>query len=473
MKVDKSAALVADFVSSVKSHLKACIQSGVIEGFVCTVMKRTLFAGTLYNGVPHSKGPTQENRPFQMEVSLSLREQTGVSFSIESLSFSLFIKQLEFSLSNAVVLRHGMCVRRQKEYPTLSLISSDLIQCFDSAVAVQEVRRILEETEKRAEIVSHPLLMNREVTVSLSRTQREYFDSAENSAIEDSADCTVMVSYSLEDSGESHFDVFGHLPSTAELQEIVIEASRNILRSQVKPLDTQVQFPVLLTSKAVADLFDQLVLPNVETRTLLDKTGAWDFTQLEECLLSGVTIEDNPHLDHSPFSAVFDYEGTPTKPVSVMSEGSLVNPLMTSALLAEVESGYPQWKGRFKLTGHADSPSSTTHTNLFIRIDRPEMPDLTTMSYIKIQNLTGMSVDPITGQFALDADGAKVFVNGVLSYSTSLTLRGNFFEAVSSKDTRVGTTLRHYNCWTPSLLTQSLSCVSKELAHDFEDNESI
>ena len=473
MNVDKKPSLVSLYTESVKAHLKSCVQSGVIEGFVCTIMTRTSFGGTFYNGLPHSKGPTQENRPFQLEVSLLLRGQMGVSFSVETLSYSLFIQQLEFSISNAVSLRHGMSFRKQKSYPHLSLISKDLIQCFDSGGTVQEVRRILVETELSASRVSHPLLMNREVSVSLSRTQREYFDSADNNAIEDSADCTVMVSYSLEDSGESHFDVFGHLPSADEIQGIVNEASRNIIPSKVRPLDTQVQLPVLLTSKAVADLFDQLVLPNLETRTLLDKTGAWDFLQMEKSLLSGVTIEDNPHLEHSPFSAVFDFEGTPTEPVLIMSDGCLLNPLMTSSLLAEVESEYPQWMGRFRLTGHADGPSSTTHTNLFIRINRPSMPELAKLSYIKIQNLTGMSVDPITGQFALDADGAKVYAGGVLSYSTSLTLRGNFFEAISSAETRVGDASRHYNCWTPSLLTTSLSCVSKELAQDFNDSELI
>ncbi|MEY2986481.1 MAG: hypothetical protein RJB13_2 [Pseudomonadota bacterium] len=471
MKLDKNPSLVSDFAEAVRAHLKECVQSGVIEGFVCTIMTRMSFGGTLYNGNPHSKGPTQENRPFQLEVSLLLCGQKGVSFSVETLSFNLFIKQLEFSISNAVVLRHGMRFRKQKAYPCLSLISEELVHCFDSGKAVQEVQKILAETEKSASCVSHRLLMNREVSVSLSRTRREYFDSADNNAIEDSADCTVMVSYSLEDSGESHFDVFGRLPSSEEVHGIVLEASRNIIPTKVRPLDTDVQLPVLLTSKAIADLFEQIVLPNLESRTLLDKTGAWDFSQLDKTLLSGVSVEDNPHLEHSPFSAVFDFEGTPTEPVSVMSEGCLVNPLMTSSLLAEVESEYPQLTGRFKLTGHADGPSSTTHTNLFIRINRPSMPELSNMSYIKIQNLTGMSVDPITGQFALDADGAKVFVDGVLSYSTSLTLRGNFFEAVSNTDTSVGELSRHYNYWTPSLLTTALSCVSKELAQDFKDIE--
>lgn len=470
MTVDKKFSSASEFIRQVKLHLDSCIGSGVVEGFVCTAMTRNSYSGTLYNGASHSKGPTQENHAFQLEVSVSLSGQKGVSLTIESMSYSLFILQLEFALSHAVLLRHGMSFRRQDSYPQLSLISESLLNCYKSGSAVKEVQRILCETEHHASMITHPLLMNREVSVSLSRTQREYFDSVGNSAVEDSADCTVIVSYSLEDSGESHFDLFGHIPTADEIRGVVSEASRNIIQSKVQPLDSQVQLPVYLTSKAVADLFEQLVLPNIETRTLLDKTGAWDFSKLDEELLTGVTIEDNPHVEHSPFSGVFDFEGTPTQPVVIMANGRLDHPLMTSALLAELESEFPQWKGRFRLTGHADGPGSTIYSNLYIRVNQKPLPDLSRMSYVQIQNLTGMSVDPITGQFALDADGAKVFVEGALSYSTSLTLRGNFFDAVTNSETCVGELSRHYNCWTPSLLTNALSCVSKELAQNFEEH---
>jgi predicted Zn-dependent protease len=214
-----------------------------------------------------------------------------------------------------------------------------------------------------------------------------------------------------------------------------------------------------------------LILPNLETRALLDKTGAWEFDNVDTSVLPGLTIEDNPHLEQSPFSAVFDFEGTPTKPIKIMKSGVLVHPLMTSSLLVEVESLYPQWKGRFQLTGHADSANSTSFTNLFFRVEKPPLPDLSKLSYIQIQNLTGMSVDPLTGQFALDADGAKVIENGKLMYPTSLTLRGNFFDALKHPSTRAGSLERHFNTWTPSLFTEALSCVSKELAQNFEDDE--
>ncbi|MBM3382378.1 MAG: hypothetical protein FJY29_08050 [Betaproteobacteria bacterium] len=457
------------FTKEVQGHLDACQRSGTIEGYVCTATHRRVYAATLFNGMRHTKAPLQENRPFHLDVSLVLPNRRGVGFSLEALSIQLFVRQLEFALAQAVELRHRIQFKKQDTYPQLSPASHELLQCFAEGNAGSMTTQLLEQTDGYAALVEHPRLMNREVSVSISLSHRRYCDSAGNVAKEHSAACSVMVAFSLEDSSESHSDLFGSLPSAKELKEIVDEASKNIVRTAVRPLDPGLQLPVLLTHKAAGDLFDQLVIPNLETRALLDKTGAWEFAHLDTNLIPGLTIEDNPHLEMSPFSTVFDYEGTPTKPVKIMKSGTLVNPLMTSALLAEVESEFPEWQGRFRLTGHADSATSTSYTNLFFRVEKPQLPELGQLSYIQIQNLTGMSVDPLTGQFALDADGAKVIVNGRVEYSTSLTLRGNFFEALKHASTKAGPLERHFNSWTPSLYTEVLSCVSKELAQNFEE----
>ena len=460
------------FVRRVREHLSSCLASGILDGYVCTATQRHVYAATLFNGLRHTKGPLQENRPFQLDVSLVLPNQRGVGFTLESLSMQLFVHQLEFALAQSVELRHGIQFCKQDSYPTLSLASKEFLQCFDRQDAGTLTTQILNQTDELAALVKHPRLMNREVSVSISMTTRNYADSVGNEASETSAACSVMVAFSLEDTSESHSDLFGALPSAKEIKAIVDEASKNIVKTSVKPLEAKSPLPVYLTHKAVGDLFDQLVIPNLETRSLLDKTGAWEFAHLDTVVIPGLTIEDNPHLEQSPFSAVFDFEGSPTKPVKIMKSGALVHPLMTSSLLAEVESEYPQWKGRFRLTGHADSANSTSFTNLFFRVEKPPLPDLGKLSYIQIQNLTGMSVDPLTGQFALDADGAKVMENGRVLYSTSLTLRGNFFDALKHSSTRVGALERHFNTWSPGIYTEALSCVSKELAQNFEEEKA-
>ncbi|NBW80505.1 hypothetical protein EBR21_02010, partial [bacterium] len=304
---------------------------------------------------------------------------------------------------------------------------------------------------------------------TFSRCDKIYFDSVNNCAQEISASCSASCSFSLEDTVESHHDVFGSIPHEVELASIVELAAKNITRSAVMPLGSDAGLPVYLTYKAVIDLLDQLVMPNLETRSLIDKTGAWDLEQVGEIVVGGLSIEDNPHVEGSPFSSYFDSEGTATRPVKILSEGRLVHPLMTSALLEEVLELHPDWRGRFELTGHAEGANSTSFTNVFFHLAAPPLEDLGGESYIQIQNLTGMSLDPLTGQFALDADGAKVFEKGVLKYSTSLTLRGNFFHALTDKSTRVGPMARQFNQWAPALYTRALSCVSKELAQTFEE----
>lgn len=459
-----------NFIHKVRQHLNSLLNTGVLEGFVCTALRRRVYSATLFNGIHHTKGPLQENRPFQLDVSLLMPEQKGVGFSLEAMSMQLFIYQLEFALAQAVELRHRMHFEKQSSYPKLALSSDEILRCFEQGHAASRTTQILEDADLRAALVTHPRMMNREVSASIAMSSKIYTDSSGNFVEEMSTSSSLMVSFSLEDSSESHSDLFSALPTANEIKRVVEEASKNIVRVSVKPLDEQKSYPVLLTHKAVGDLFDQLVLPNLETRTLLDKTGAWEFGNLDSRVLADLTIEDNPHLDQSPFSAVFDFEGTPTKPVKIIKSGFLVHPLMTSTLLAEVEGLYPQLKGRFLLTGHAESTNTTSFTNLFFRVEKPPLFDLSKHSYIQVQNLTGMSVDPLTGQFALDSDGAKVYDEGKLSYSTSLTLRGNLFEALKHPSTRVGQLERHFNSWTPSLYTEALSCVSKELAQNFEED---
>lgn len=458
-----------EFLKKVEKHLSDCVGSGIAFAFSCTASLRDVRSAALFNGVMHSKAPMQVNNPFDLTVTLILRGRRSVEFSLECMSISLFLQQLEFAISQSAELEHCTTLRKQSGYPQIKLASGDLLHLFSGGGVSEKLIDVLSTTDNYAARVSHPRLMNREIAASFSLNKKVYFDSTGNEAVEDSATCSVYCAFALEDSSESHSDVFGVVPSAEDLQNIVDDAARNLLRSQVRPLSGDEHLPVLLSHKAVLELFDQLVLPNLETRALLDKTGAWELDRIGEVVIQGLTIEDNPHIECSPFSSVFDAEGTATHPVKIMSEGRLVHPLMTSSLLAEVENMRPDLAGRFMLTGHAVSPVDTNYTNVHFHLHCPPLTDLSERSYIQIQNLTGMSLDPLTGQFALDSDGAKVFESGQLKYSTSLTLRGNFFEALVHQSTRAGPSQRLYNQWAPCLFTSALSCVSKELAQTFEE----
>ena len=460
---------VREFIESARQLLTARLQKGDVGGFTCTTFLREIHTASLFNGELHSKAPVQLNTPFEIQVSLILPEDKSVGFSLGAVSLPLFSKMLDFALSRAVTLEHQIKLRRQESYPEFKLASDQLLELFHAGADSEVLLRILQKLEKLAAQINHPRLMNRETNVSFSSCDKVYFDSTGNLAQEFSASCSAGCSFSLEDTTESHSDVFGILPDEDDLRAIVEEASKNLIVSKVQPLDSATQLPVLLTHKAVIDLLDQLVMPNLDTRTLIDKTGAWELDHIGQVVLERLSIEDNPHLEGSPFSAFFDFEGTPTRPVKILDTGRLLHPLMTSAMLEEIEDMRPEWKGKFALTGHAESSNSASFTNVIYKIDCPAIDTVKERSYIQIQNLTGMSLDPLTGQFALDAEGAKVIVDGVLQYSTSLTLRGNFFHAIAHESTRTGASARHYNQWAPSLYTRALNCVSKELAQNFED----
>lgn len=465
----KKSHLPMQFVKSIKEHLESNLRLGILDGFSCTLWRKEIHTASLFNGERHSKAPLQTNSPFDLQVTLLLPAGRSVGFSLEAVSMALFVHQFEFALSQSVELEHRVDLRKQAQYPNFKLASDELIALFDGGSVSNALLDILQRLEIHAGKISHPRLMNRELSVTFSRCDKLYFDSVENFAQEISASCSASCSFSLEDTVESHYDVFGSIPSDDELSSVVEVASKNISRSAVMPLGPDAGLPVFLTHKAVIDLLDQLVMPNLETRSLLDKTGAWELDQVGQVVIGNLSIEDNPHIEGSPFSSYFDFEGTATKPVTILSEGNLVHPLMTSALLDEILEIHPDWKGRFELTGHAEGVNSTSFTNVLFRLNAPPMGELSTESYIQIQNLTGMSLDPLTGQFALDADGAKVFERGKLKYSTSLTLRGNFFHALTDKSTRVGPVARQFNLWAPAMYTRALSCVSKELAQNFEE----
>lgn len=460
---------VSEFIETAGSLLNSRLHSGQIEGFACTSYLREVHTAALFNGEMHSKAPVQRNTPFEIQVSLILPDERSVGFSLGAISVPLFNKMLDFALGQAVKLEHRIKLRRQERYPDFRLSSDRLLALFRDGNGSEALLQMIEKLERHAARISHPRLMNRETGVSFSFCDKTYFDSAGNHAQEISASCSADCTFALEDTTESHSDVFGDLPDDHELKEVVDEAAKNLILSKVQPLESDSQLPVLLTHKAVIDLLDQLVMPNLDTRTLIDKTGAWELDHIGQVVLDRLSIEDNPHLEGSPFSSFFDFEGTPTSPVKILSDGKLQHPLMTSALLDEIEELRPDWKGRFALTGHAESVNSASFTNVIYRLDCPALDSALAGSYIQIQNLTGMSLDPLTGQFALDAEGAKVFIAGSLKYSTSLTLRGNFFQAISHASTRTGALERHYNQWAPSLYTRALSCVSKELAQNFEE----
>lgn len=459
-----------DIVSKVKSFLREELSNKNIEFFICNITRRQELNLALLNGSVFTKAPRQNTGMTDISLQVRTPDSKAVSLSVIGNDFSSFLTNYRVALDLSVVLPNKTQLKKHGRYPKLDLASEELTRLFSESSPIAKLEEILGYLDSKASEVTHPNLMSREVGCSVTHSERSYFDSAFNEAVEDSFSTALSCSFSLSDSSEYFSDYLGVLPGKSECEQVVAEASKNITRAQVRPLGESNGIAVVLTPPALVTLLSDLVLPNLGVRSILDGTGAWDLSHLGKKVLEGVTLHDNPHLKYSPFSSSFDIEGTPSETVQIMKDGVLTHPLFTNMLLEELRSKDAELANKFRLTGHADSVMSASPTNLFVELkgeQKGSMQELlrANKTVVVVNWLTGMSVDPLTGQFALDSEGAKVYENGELLFSTSLTLRGNFFEALAHPENKVSKQERFYNTHCPALFTKGLSCVSKELAN--------
>lgn len=463
----------ASYIQRVKAFVKNEHESGKLEFFTCNISRKRELSLSLSNGQVLTKAPRQMAAYTETVLQMRTAEKKAVSVSIVGLDFPSFVTNYRLAHSLSVALPHETKLQKHERYPQVELASPELKRLINDFGAVRSVENILMWLDGFASQVRHPNLMNREVGCSVNLTERDYFDSQGNEAVEESASATLSSTFSLSDTNEYFMDVLGVVPTEKDCEKVVAEASKNILKTQTRPLGDSKGIAVVLSPSALVTLLSDLVFPNLEMRSILDGTGAWGLEEMKKKVLHGLTLRDDPHLKHSPFSSTFDVEGTPSRPVTLMKEGTLEHPLFTSLLLAELRNKNSTLAECFQLTGHAESPTSAGVTNLFVEFAFPKCSHneelLTAAKTVVVVNwLTGMSVDNLTGQFALDSEGAKVYENGELLFSTSLTLRGNFFEALTHPENKTGPVERYFNIHTPCLFTKGLSCVSKEMASSDE-----
>lgn len=473
-RVSSSHALVRRSLSSLLESLRA---AGRVHAYVVNGAFKTETGSVLFMGLRHSKAPEQTSVRFEANVYLECEDGRAATLELCTSDMALVSSSLERALQLAMPLKHRPVLRKHAGYPHVPLASPELLDLVGSGGAAAAAARFATGLDERAMRVAHPRLMSREVHATVNHVERFYFDSLGNEGFEPSAFCSLNSVFWLRDTTEDASDVVGALPSEADLDALVNEASRNITASEVRKLVPRPEGGgplVLLTPKAFLTLLDDLVLPNLEVRTLLRKTGAHEVRHIGTRVLGRLSLRDDPHLPYSPFSSCYDTDGTPTRPVSIVDDGVLLHPLFTGALLAELESEHPELAGRFSLTGHAVGLDATSHTNLDVRLEGlPEIPFAQAVQrapqVVVVGNLTGMSVDPLSGQFALDADGARVHEDGKLAYSTSFTLRGNIREVLVDGQAALLPRERSFNRWAPGVLTSVLSCVPKELSEEFDE----
>lgn len=459
------------FAGSLRDCIEQIRVENHVEQFSCTIEAAYEVVSEIHSGRRHSKAPAQVLSVVTTRFQGRLVD--GASFSVEYTGLSVpdFLHSYRDARMLSVALRHNPVLERQSKYPKVDLASDDLQNLLSGATGCARVDELTLTLERMAADVTHPRLIAREVRTSVGANKRYYFDSALNNVSEFSIVCELSLAFMLSDSIESHSDSFGRIPSLEDIAQVVNDAARNITLHEVRDYCAEPNTLVLLSPKALVSLVVDAILPNLSARAILDGTSAWDVESIGEVVLPGVTLRDNPLLPFSPYSKTFDAEGVPTRALDILDSGELVHPLLTATLLSEFREAVPNSVNTFALTGHSAGGSETSYTNLTVDVAGRKAESFAEMvegvpACVVVNNLTGASIDPLTGQFALDAEGARVYKEGKLAYSTSITLRGNFFEAVSDPANLVGPAERVLNIHAPSLRTRVLSCVSKQMAQE-------
>ncbi len=457
------------FVAQVREFLERAQALYSLSQFSCSQESSFEIVSALQSGRRHSKAPAQEGWVLTTQCSGRFSNGKAFSFFYHGQSLKEFARIYGEARDLARALKHQPHFEKHMEYPRVNLASEELVAILDDAAGATRVDELALFLDGLAARVEHPRIMARETRAVLSANNRTYFDGVGNYAEEFSTSCHLSLAYMCTDSIEFQSDSFGRLPDLRDLENIVADASRSLTAHDVRDFEDFENAFVALTPKAVSSLMADVVFPNLSARVILDGTGAWSLNDFGKVVLSGVTLQDNPLVESSAFSRLFDCEGTPASPVCVLREGVLEHPLLTASLLAELQAAEPKNGEKFRLTGHAVGSSEASYTNVDVDIAGSRVESFEELKSgvpvcVVVNNLTGSTVDPITGQFALDAEGARVYRNGKLAYSTSLTLRGNFFDVLADWANSIGPKERVLNVFVPSLRTHLLSCVARKMA---------
>ncbi len=163
------------------------------------------------------------------------------------------------------------------------------------------------------------------------------------------------------------------------------------------------------------------------TSFLKDRLGAPVFAP-------GVTIRDDPRRRRGLRSRLFDGEGTPTAPLTLIADGVLTTWLLDSRSARQL---------RLRSTGHAargtGGPPSPAPSNLFLDpgtlTPQALMADITLGLYVT--ELIGMGVNGLTGDYSRGAAGFMIRNGALAEPVAEITIAGNLremFAALTAAD---------------------------------------
>lgn len=188
---------------------------------------------------------------------------------------------------------------------------------------------------------------------------------------------------------------------------------------------------------------------------LKDKLG-------EKIGFDGLTLTDDPHLEHGLSTTSFDSEGVPTRLNTIIENGVLKTFLhnLKSAHAMGVSPTGNGFKQSFK------GSVGISCTNLYIRPADKTLDELLTQLYngILITELSGLhaGTNCVSGDFSLLASGFEIQDGKITRPVEQITAAGNFYKLLN-KITAIGNDLKFNSSGvgSPSVLVNEISIAGK------------
>jgi len=191
---------------------------------------------------------------------------------------------------------------------------------------------------------------------------------------------------------------------------------------------------VAFSPRAVSEIFLSGLSSHLNGRSVLENQGHWKLQDIEKTVLNQkIRLEDQPWYADRFGYALFDREGTPTRPLSLIDQGVLRNFALDSYAAAGLKR---------PTTGHAAGSSTTLpsvgfHSLSLAGGETPWKTIIRDLSAAKenllVVNRFSGQVDSTTGDFSGVAKGGHWWQHGERVYTVNETLiSGNIFDTLGS-----------------------------------------
>lgn len=214
------------------------------------------------------------------------------------------------------------------------------------------------------------------------------------------------------------------------------------------------RIPILLTTNAATMLWGT-VTAALNGKSVLEGASPWS-NKLGELVLSNtLTLSQQP--DKEPYSCPFDDEGTPTQPLSLITQGRIKQFYTDRTTARELNAqntgnGFRPGLGRYPtpdLVNLIVEPGNGSLKELIAQLDEG----------LVVDQMLGGGAD-LSGDFSVNVDlGYRVEKGKIVGRVKDTMVAGNVYTALKQVAALGGDLQWNGSCYTPSLIVEGLSVV--------------